>query len=164
MIDDIHVRLAGIDDRDTLVDLVAWMEAEDAPDDSSAYDRARRTARRCLDHYDIFGSDTVWCLLAYVDGTPVGLAILTRVPKLDHRIGLLYLDELHVLEAWRRRGVGRALLQHVVDLSRELGLAGVRLLSRIENAPARSLYESAGFAGGRTMIYQYLLDRENPES
>ena len=119
---------------------------------------------RSLEHFDVLSSDSAWCLLALVDETPVGLALLTRIPKLDDRIGLLYVDELHVLGPWRRRGIGRALLERSTALSRELGLAGVRLLARIDNAPARSLYERFGFQGGETMLYQYLLDRENAES
>ena len=94
----------------------------------------------------------------------MGLAIITRVPKLGDRFGFLYLDELHVLGPWRRRGIGRALVRRASGLSHELGLAGVRLLARIENEPARALYESAGFRGSKTMIYQIALDRENAES
>ena len=161
---DVRIELAGAADRDILVDLVARIEVEDHPENSKILQHAPAAARRSLERYDVLRSNTVWCLIAYDGERPLGLAILTRVPKLDDRLGFLYLDELHVLVPWRRRGIGRALLRRAIELSRELDLAGVRLLTRIENEPARALYESAGFRGGQTRLYQLTLDRENAES
>jgi len=68
-----------------------------------------------------------------------------------------------VLVPWRR-GIGRALLDRSIELTRTLWLNRVRLLTRIENGSARALYESGGFSGSQTMIDQRLLDRENAES
>jgi ribosomal protein S18 acetylase RimI-like enzyme len=161
---DVRIELAVAADRDILVDLIARIEAEDHPENPEILNHAPAAARRSLERYDVLSSDAVWCLIAYDVERPVGLAILTRVPKLDDRLGFLYLDELHVLVPWRRCGVGRALLRRALELACELGLAGVRLLARIENEPARALYESAGFRGGQTMIYQLTLDRENAQS
>jgi len=164
MDNDTRIVLAEAADREVLVGLIARIEAEDHPDDQIVVARAPAAARRSLEHYDILSSDAAWCLLAYTGNEAVGLAVLSRVPKLDDRFGFLYLDELHVLEPWRRQGIGRKLLERSTKLSRELRLAGVRLLTRIENAAARALYESIGFHGGQSMIYQCLLDRENTES
>lgn len=163
---DIEVRIARAEaaDRDMLVDLVATIEAEDHPDDRERIESASAVAWRNLEQYDILSSDSVWCLIATVGADAVGLAILTRIPKLDNRLGFLYLDELHVLQPWRRRGAGQALLHRTIELARELGLAGVRLLTRRENEPARALYESIGFRGDDTMFYQLTLDRENADS
>lgn len=69
------------------------------------------------------------------------------------------LDELHVIHPSRRRGVGRALLQRSCDLSREAGLAGVRLLAQPSNQPARQPYESVSFQGNATVFYQLQFDR-----
>jgi len=139
---------------DDLTRLAARIEAEDHPDDPGVAERAPAGLAKSLDRYDALSSDSVWFLIAYVADRPAGLAVLTRVPKLDERVGFLYLDELHVLAEDRRRGVGRALLAAAADLVAELGLAGIRLLTRPDNRPARSLYESSGFHGGETMLYQ----------
>lgn len=92
-----------------------------------------------------------------------GLAILTRIPKLDARLGFLYLDELHVIKEFRRHGIGKALLRCCIKLAEELKLAGIRLLARIDNEPARRLYESVGFRGNETMLYQFRFDHSDAQ-
>lgn len=48
--------------------------------------------------------------------------------------------------AFRRRGLGRRLLEACVEWAREQGLVWLDLGVFADNAPARALYESAGFA------------------
>lgn len=148
--------------RDDLELLVSRIEAEDHPDDARAAARAPSGMAESLSRYDALSSDSVWFLIAYRGGRPAGLAALTRVPKLDERAGFLYLDELHVLAEHRRRGIGRALVQSAVDLARELGLAGIRVLTRPHNRPAQALYESLGFHRSETLLYQFRVERHDP--
>lgn len=74
--------------------------------------------------------------------------------------GWIVFDELHinnlaVLPAWRRRGVGRALLEAVLAEARRLGAVRATLEVRASNQAARALYERAGFrpAGLRRGYY-----------
>jgi ribosomal protein S18 acetylase RimI-like enzyme len=158
----IEVVRAGTKNLEDLIRLAARIEAEDHPDDPRVAERAPAAAARSLAQHDALASDSVWFLIAYTADRPAGLAILTRVPKLDARTGLLYLDELHVLAEYRRRGVGRALLAAAVDLADELGLAGIRLLTRPDNRPARALYDSFGFRGSETLLYQIRVEPRKP--
>jgi len=98
-------------------------------------------------------------MISYGNAQPAGQAIFTRVPKLDERLGFLYLDELHGLHPHRRRCVGSALLQQGSDLAKRIGLAGIRLLTQPSNQPARRLYESVGFQNNETIFYQLQFDR-----
>lgn len=134
------------------------MEAEDHPEDAEAALRAPEGIRQSLRHFDALNSDCVWLLIAFFNGQPAGLVVLTRIPKLDARLGFLYLDELHVVPQYRRRGIGKTLLAHCIELAQELGLAGIRLLARIDNEPARNLYESMNVRGNETMLYQFRFD------
>jgi aminoglycoside 3-N-acetyltransferase I len=102
--------------------------------------------------YDLLASDSFWLLLARVDDQPAGLAAAARLPKADARAGFLFVDELTVLPAYRRRGVATALLRHTLALAAELGLAGVRLLVRPENEAARRLYRALGFDESATVL------------
>ena len=45
----------------------------------------------------------------------------------------------------RGRGVGRALVQQCVDLSRELGYVGVRMSTMDQMSSAHRIYERLGF-------------------
>ncbi len=52
---------------------------------------------------------------------------------------------LAVSPAARGRGVGRALVEHCLDRSRELGYAGIRMSSMDRMTSAHRVYERLGF-------------------
>jgi len=58
------------------------------------------------------------------------------------------LKSVHTAEAARGRGIGRAMLAHLIGVTRDRGLRRLSLKtgSQPAFAPARSLYASAGFA------------------
>jgi len=60
----------------------------------------------------------------------------------------LYVDALATAPAFRRSGVGRALLAAAEEHARRHGLIRVALETEVTNAPARALYESCGFVAG----------------
>jgi ribosomal-protein-alanine N-acetyltransferase len=69
-------------------------------------------------------------------------------------------DEVHLLDLVaradrRRRGVGRALLEHVLAYGRDHAAATVLLEVRRSNVPALSLYRAAGFSEGRVRPAYY---------
>lgn len=63
----------------------------------------------------------------------------------DPRHDALYIDALATDERFRRRGVANRLLDAAADRARELGLRALALDTTAANAPARALYEKAGF-------------------
>ncbi|HLN17244.1 MAG TPA: GNAT family N-acetyltransferase [Acidimicrobiales bacterium] len=79
---------------------------------------------------------------ARLDGMLVGVGALKR---LDDRHAEL--KSMHTLEAERRRGVGRAIVEHILVFARAQGFERVSLETGTmeEFAPARSLYRQMGF-------------------
>jgi ribosomal protein S18 acetylase RimI-like enzyme len=75
------------------------------------------------------------------------LAHLSAAQRLSPRPPLraFYVDALAVEPEYRRHGVARALLADADRRAEAAGLDGVALDTGLENAPARSLYEAAGF-------------------
>ena len=57
------------------------------------------------------------------------------------------LKSMHTAEAARRQGIGRAMVEHLVDVARARGVGRVSLETGNMDAfaPARALYEEAGF-------------------
>jgi len=54
-------------------------------------------------------------------------------------------DSVYVDRAWRGRGVGRALLQHALELARAYGHRSVMARITAGNAASRALHEALGF-------------------
>ena len=118
---------------------------ESDPGDDERPTREVRGLHRSLQRFDFLGSDSFWLLLASVDGNPVGYVTTVRIPKADERTGVLYIDELHVLEAYRRRGVGSALVQAVCKIGQALGFWRVRLNADENDPGVCAFYEANGF-------------------
>lgn len=151
----VTVTTASAGDLSSLVGLFRAIAAAEAPDDPAAPERGEAGLRRSLGAWDLLNRDACFLLLGRMAAEPAGYLLAVRLPKADERVGFLFVDELYVLPAFRRRGVARALLERVQALAVELGLAGVRLLARPENAPARRLYRQCGFVEQESLFCQW---------
>lgn len=80
--------------------------------------------------------------LALLDGAPAGALLLARVPR-TRSLEVVYMG---VVPAARRRGVGRALLARAVWQARSAGCTDLTIVVDDRNAPARALYDRAGFS------------------
>jgi RimJ/RimL family protein N-acetyltransferase len=81
--------------------------------------------------------------VAEIHGELGGFAMCRRHPR-PQRDTILQLD-LGVDTAYRRRGVGSALVRHTIDWARETGIHRIQLSVVAENGPAVSLYKKHGF-------------------
>lgn len=142
----IVVQPLSLDLLEEAASLFRTIAIESNPQDPSAPDVAEAGFRQSLTRYDLIGSNASWLLLARVSTHLAGYLTAVRIPKLDSRNGFVFVDELHVLKAYRRRGVATCLLEAADDLARQAGCAGVRLLVRPSNAAARALYQHLGYA------------------
>ncbi|MFI8082988.1 GNAT family N-acetyltransferase [Kitasatospora sp. NPDC086009] len=82
-------------------------------------------------------------LIAYVDDVPAGIVTGVEMTHPDKGTEM-FLYELGVDESFRGRGVGRALVSALADLSRERGCYGVWTITDEENAAALAAYRRAG--------------------
>jgi ribosomal protein S18 acetylase RimI-like enzyme len=94
-------------------------------------------------------------LLAYsADDSPVGFVSGIEVTHPDKGTEM-FLYELAVDEAARRRGVGRTLVEALEGLAREHGCYGMWVLADHDNEAARATYARAG---GRTASRPVMID------
>lgn len=91
-----------------------------------------------------------FCYLARdASGTPVGFCSFWRV------VDELHINNLAVAEPFRRRGIARTLLTHVMSEGARMGARRATLEVRRSNDAARQLYAQLGFfaAGVRRAYY-----------
>jgi ribosomal protein S18 acetylase RimI-like enzyme len=81
--------------------------------------------------------------LAVVDEAPAGFITGVEMTHPDKGTEM-FLYELGVGEAYRGRGIGRALVQALADRAQELGCYGMWVLADADNEVARRTYRSAG--------------------
>jgi len=67
----------------------------------------------------------------------------------------LFVYELAVAEAWRRRGIGTALLRELSLVGRSRGCYGMWVLAEAENEAAVGLYRAFGAAGTDSVMFAW---------
>ena len=100
----------------------------------------------------------VGCLLAFCDGEPAGCAFWHRSFTIARGCEVMYLEDLSVLPAFQRRGVGRALLQKLAVEARDRRLPSIYWLSMGWNEKAQALYEKIGATCDEGMSLYRLAD------
>ncbi|MBA2545965.1 MAG: GNAT family N-acetyltransferase [Solirubrobacterales bacterium] len=111
----------------------------------------------------IASGEGVFFLTGDGDDDPVGFAYLQFNPSLYSRTRDAYLGELYVVPERRGEGMGRAMLDAVLEEARAQGAVHISLGTSIDDTEARGLYESTGFTNleggenGPSMLY-YELD------
>jgi ribosomal protein S18 acetylase RimI-like enzyme len=128
------------------------IEREEHPGDGEAGERAVRGLRRSLSEFNYLGGDSFWIFASEAEHHYVGYATAARIPKADDRVGFLYIDELHVLSNYRRRGHATRILEMAVAHARNLRLGGVRLLVDPANTAARRLYDRLGLVERKLIL------------
>jgi GNAT superfamily N-acetyltransferase len=84
------------------------------------------------------------CEIAEVDQTPAGLVLyFFNYSTWISRKGL-YVEDIYVAPEFRRRGVGRALLDHLMEVARKEGCGRMQWMVYRGNESAIRLYESFG--------------------
>ena len=79
-------------------------------------------------------------LLAYLDGKAAGCVALR-----DLKDGICEMKRMFVPEAFRGRGVGRALAERIIAAGKEAGYRVMRLDTSRRQSEAMALYERCGF-------------------
>lgn len=100
-------------------------------------------------------------VVALVAGAPVGAAYGHTLPLPDGRIEML-LYSLDVVEAYRRLGMGRALVTAFLERTRTLGFDELWVLTDPDNEAGNATYRSVGPPTGREASVMYTWDASRP--
>ena len=138
------IRQATVDEIERLVDLrMAMFDAMGLLDEENR----ERIRSDCHAYFEATLPPEVFRVwIAEIDGEPIasiGLVVHSIPPGPSNRVGKRgYIMNLVTLSEWRRRGIARALLEHVLDVLRA---EGVPIASLHASRDGRNLYEDLGF-------------------
>ncbi|HEV2491594.1 MAG TPA: N-acetyltransferase [Terriglobia bacterium] len=105
-------------------------------------------SRQELDDFIHDGDSTTW--VAESDADLVGFLVANREPP--HAAHIITID---VVEEWRRRGVGRALMDAAEAWAGQENLAVIYLETAVDNTVAQRFYESRGYERFRRLEHYY---------
>lgn len=133
-----HVRRAGAADRVVLAELLtAQLIEHRLPAEASRIARGLDVA--------LAADSPAWLFLAERDGAAVGVLLAQRCASVEKGGLGLWIEELYVVPSARRRGVARALVEHVIDRAPELGVVAIDLEVVPSQLAALALYPALGF-------------------
>jgi len=96
-------------------------------------------------------------LVAEEDGEVVGTMVLLIVPNLSHAaLPWAVIENMVVDESYRRKGIGKQLMDYAAVRAKEAGCYKVQLLSNKRRGEAHQFYESIGYKATADGFRMYL--------
>jgi aminoglycoside 3-N-acetyltransferase I len=92
----------------------------------------------------LLGRETFFTVVARHEGTVVGGLSAYQLEKFEQERSEIYIYDLAVQENFRRQGVARGLIQHLIALTRDSGAWVIFVQADYGDEPAIKLYESMG--------------------
>ena len=97
--------------------------------------------------------------LAHVEDRPAGQTMVTYEWS-DWRDGWIWwIQSVYVEPEFRRRGIYRALHQHIAETARSEGVVGLRLYVERNNAVAQEVYQSCGLANAGYLVFEGMFEK-----
>jgi GNAT superfamily N-acetyltransferase len=133
----VEIRAASREDADLLFDLIGELAEYERLADMVRGDTGLLAAT-------LFDDEAAEAIVAEAAGEAVGYAIFFGTfSSFECRAGI-WVEDLFVRPQLRRRGIGRALLEHIAGLAVERGCARLEWSALDWNSPALQFYDSFG--------------------
>ena len=97
--------------------------------------------------YGTLNNENLYVFAAQLGEKFIGWISVVYIPKVGRTNGKghLFIDELYVNPAYRKKGIAKALMEKADTLSKEIKALGLRLYVNSTNDDAISLYEQCGY-------------------
>ncbi|TAJ15433.1 GNAT family N-acetyltransferase [Patescibacteria group bacterium] len=82
----------------------------------------------------------------------IGMGSLYVQQKIGKRFA--YIEDVIVDDTYRGKGIGRDIMNHLIETARVNGVRSITLTSRAERTAAHSLYEKLGFVKRETEVFR----------
>ena len=164
---DVHIRPAGSDDRESLLDLLTLFQDGERAIHPNRRPGAEVAEISLADIERDNASHNGTTLIAERGGEAVGFVACHDAHDDDNLIDAElrdhgYVSDIFVLHAHRGHGVGGALLDAAEAYLANRGFTRVRLWALVDNSHSRVIYEKRGYRGYE-MIYEKNLSAHDEE-
>lgn len=132
----IKVAIREIEKKDYPAVASIWREVLDVP---TTDDDLKKTYEKMK------GNDRYHTLIAEVDGEAVGLVTTVFSYAVGHPNGYVKINGLGVRQEYRRKGIGKALLEAAERVTIESGVPYIALASGFAREEAHAFYENSGY-------------------
>jgi ribosomal protein S18 acetylase RimI-like enzyme len=88
--------------------------------------------------------DRTYLLASFIDDLIVGYTLAYRFPSLYAAEYLAYLYDIEVLPQYRRKGVGRKLVEAITELLKKDGVTELWLGTAVDNVEGQALFQATG--------------------
>jgi GNAT superfamily N-acetyltransferase len=148
----IVVRQAAADDVDRLLMLADEMDRFYGGTNTEPIEHRRQQVRDAL-----FGNPPAARVSLALDGqTAVGFASYSFLWPAVGLTRSLYLKELYVSQSQQRRGVGRALMESLLEIARKYDCSRVEWTTDADNSAAQVFYETFGVEPSSSKLFYRL--------
>jgi ribosomal protein S18 acetylase RimI-like enzyme len=106
-----------------------------------------------VQHRELLDDPHAIFLVAFDGDEEIGFALAHDLPRRHGNVRQLFVYEVDIVESHRRRGIGRALLEHLA----ELGIREAFVLTEPDNEAASGLYESIGGIRSEVVMWDFEL-------
>ena len=117
-------------------------------------DVARALATRAP-HTALLADERTFFLVAFAGDEPIGFVLAYQLLRRHGEPTSLFVYEVDVGDAHRRRGVATALLRELERLGRERGIREAFVLTEPDNEAANALYASVGGVREETVMWDF---------
>lgn len=85
-----------------------------------------------------------YLILAQINEVPVGFLTAYSFPRIDCDKNMIYLYEIEVDESQRCKGIGKEMIQLLINLAKKENILEIWVGTQHDNIPAQRLFESTG--------------------
>ena len=121
-------------------------------------DCKRDVVKENIDYKFVLENESFFVYSAVIDKKMVGYLSASIIPKADKRVGTMFIDEVWTKPSFRGLGVAKALVEKIMEVSKDLNLWEARLTVDIDNDAARHIYRSNGFVEKECIFGRAKLD------
>jgi ribosomal protein S18 acetylase RimI-like enzyme len=145
-------------------DFILYLSVETLQGELTPYERARTSHRRLVGIMSknlkrlMAASGMLTLVAEAADGERAGFIMIGRSASVFTNQQQAFVYDVAVAPPFRRRGIGRQLMEQAETYAREQGMPSVTLMVDCNNAAARSLYAKLGYDDGKVLMRKQLAD------